>query len=190
MDAAGVAALVYPTWNVPPLVRPAPYLAGMRGCPGRPATTTTAGLRCMQRVGAPPGDDGGNNSPMIAPHTGSPAITVPMGFTGEVPGQVAGWPLSQRSAPQFSAAQPMPALRPGPCRQARDCPRACSSWDAPLTSPASSDWPMLTSRRAVPAGRRSCSQSATGRTLAWRRRATARLQAESAALPLSEHLPS
>lgn len=54
MDRLGLAALVYPTWNQPPL-----------------------------RVGdknADPYD--GNNSPLIAPHTGSPAITVPMGFAG------------------------------------------------------------------------------------------------------------
>lgn len=56
MDAARVVALVYPTWGRPPL------LVGQR----------------------PEGYDG-NNSPMIAPHTGSPAITVPMGFAGLLP---------------------------------------------------------------------------------------------------------
>jgi len=51
MDQAGVDALVYPTWSNPP-----------------------------RRVGD---DDSphGNNSPVIAPHTGQPAITVPMGHT-------------------------------------------------------------------------------------------------------------
>jgi Asp-tRNA(Asn)/Glu-tRNA(Gln) amidotransferase A subunit family amidase len=51
MDSAGVDALTYPSWNNPP-----------------------------RRIGD---DDSphGNNSPVIAPHTGQPAITVPMGFT-------------------------------------------------------------------------------------------------------------
>ena len=46
-------AVIFPTWNNNPLM-----------------------------VGR--GTDGydGNNSPMIAPHTGAPAITVPMGTTG------------------------------------------------------------------------------------------------------------
>lgn len=51
MDASQVDALVYPTWSNPP-----------------------------RRIG----DDTsphGNNSPIIAPHSGQPAITVPMGFT-------------------------------------------------------------------------------------------------------------
>ncbi|KAI7836709.1 hypothetical protein COHA_009485 [Chlorella ohadii] len=55
MDRLGLAAVVYPTWNRPPL-----------------------------RVGDKHVDAyDGNNSPLIAPHTGSPAITVPMGFVGE-----------------------------------------------------------------------------------------------------------
>jgi amidase len=51
MDAAGVDALVYPSWSNPP-----------------------------RRIGD---DDSphGNNSPVVAPHSGQPAITVPMGFT-------------------------------------------------------------------------------------------------------------
>jgi Asp-tRNA(Asn)/Glu-tRNA(Gln) amidotransferase A subunit family amidase len=51
MDQAGVEALAYPSWNNPP-----------------------------RRIGD---DDSphGNNSPIIAPHSGQPAITVPMGFT-------------------------------------------------------------------------------------------------------------
>ena len=51
MDMARVDAIIYPTWNNPP-----------------------------RKIG----DDEsphGNNSPAIAPHTGQPAITVPMGFT-------------------------------------------------------------------------------------------------------------
>ena len=51
MDEAGVDAIVYPSWSNPP-----------------------------RRIG----DDEsphGNNSPVIAPHSGQPAITVPMGFT-------------------------------------------------------------------------------------------------------------
>jgi Asp-tRNA(Asn)/Glu-tRNA(Gln) amidotransferase A subunit family amidase len=51
MDQAGVDAIVYPTWSNPP-----------------------------RRIGD---DDSphGNNSPIIAPHSGQPAITVPMGHT-------------------------------------------------------------------------------------------------------------
>jgi hypothetical protein len=39
----------------------------------------------LQRVGGDPANEAedGNNSPMIAPHTGSPAITVPMGNAGK-----------------------------------------------------------------------------------------------------------
>lgn len=51
MDKERVDAIIYPTWNNPP-----------------------------RKIG----DDEsphGNNSPIIAPHTGQPAITVPMGFT-------------------------------------------------------------------------------------------------------------
>jgi len=51
MDAANVAALVYPTWNYP--------------------------ARDLDDNESP----AGNNSGMTAPHTGQPAITVPMGFT-------------------------------------------------------------------------------------------------------------
>lgn len=53
MNNDGVDVVIYPTWNMPPL-----------------------------RLGDP--GDGyydGNNSPMIAPHVGAPAITVPMGLT-------------------------------------------------------------------------------------------------------------
>lgn len=53
MDAQKVDVVVYPTWNYPPL-----------------------------RIGDP--GDGyydGNTSPMIAPHVGAPALTVPMGRT-------------------------------------------------------------------------------------------------------------
>ena len=51
MDAAGIDAVIYPSWSNPP-----------------------------RRIGD---DDSphGNNSPVIAPHSGQPAITVPMGFT-------------------------------------------------------------------------------------------------------------
>lgn len=51
MDVAGIDAISYPSWSNPP-----------------------------RRIG----DDAsphGNNSPVIAPHSGQPAITVPMGFT-------------------------------------------------------------------------------------------------------------
>jgi amidase len=51
MDAASVDAVIYPTWQNPP-----------------------------RRIGDNASPHG-NNSPVIAPHTGQPAITVPMGFT-------------------------------------------------------------------------------------------------------------
>jgi len=51
MDAAEVDVVVYPSWSNPP--------------------------RLIGDLGSPHG----NNSPIIAPHTGQPALTVPMGFT-------------------------------------------------------------------------------------------------------------
>jgi Asp-tRNA(Asn)/Glu-tRNA(Gln) amidotransferase A subunit family amidase len=51
MDNAGIDAIIYPSWNNPP--------------------RKTGDLESPH----------GNNSPVIAPHTGQPAITVPMGFT-------------------------------------------------------------------------------------------------------------
>jgi Asp-tRNA(Asn)/Glu-tRNA(Gln) amidotransferase A subunit family amidase len=53
MDAASVDAIIYPSWSNPP-----------------------------RRVGDLKSPHG-NNSPVIAPHTGQPAITVPMGFTSD-----------------------------------------------------------------------------------------------------------
>ena len=53
MDNAGVDALIYPSWSNPP--------------------------RKLGDLKTPHG----NNSPVIAPHTGQPAITVPMGFNRE-----------------------------------------------------------------------------------------------------------
>jgi len=51
MDKAQVEAIIYPSWTNPP--------------------------RKLGDLDSP----AGNNSPVIAPHTGQPAITVPMGFT-------------------------------------------------------------------------------------------------------------
>lgn len=51
MNAADIDAIIYPSWNNPP-----------------------------RRIGDHDSPHG-NNSPVIAPHTGQPAITVPMGFT-------------------------------------------------------------------------------------------------------------
>lgn len=51
MDASELDAIIYPSWNNPP--------------------------RKIGDLESPHG----NNSPVIAPHTGQPAITVPMGFT-------------------------------------------------------------------------------------------------------------
>ncbi len=53
MDLHQLDAVVYPTWNRQPLL-----------------------------VGQPSDGYDGNNSPMIAPHVGAPALTVPMGETG------------------------------------------------------------------------------------------------------------
>lgn len=53
MDRAAVDAVIYPSWRNPP--------------------------RKLGDLTTPHG----NNSPVIAPHTGQPAITVPMGFTGQ-----------------------------------------------------------------------------------------------------------
>jgi len=53
MNAANVEAIIYPTWSNPP------------------------------RELADNKSPHGNNSPIIAPHTGQPAITVPMGFTAD-----------------------------------------------------------------------------------------------------------
>lgn len=55
MDAEDLDVVVYPTWNLPPL-----------------------------KIGDSFSDYyDGNNSPMIAPQTGGPAITVPMGQSSE-----------------------------------------------------------------------------------------------------------
>jgi len=51
MDKAGIDAIIYPSWSNPP-----------------------------RKIGDNESPHG-NNSPVIAPHTGQPAITVPMGFT-------------------------------------------------------------------------------------------------------------
>lgn len=56
MDAQNISVLVYPTWTNLPF----------------PALDLSPGP-----------DYGGNASPMIAPHTGAPAMTVPMGFAGD-----------------------------------------------------------------------------------------------------------
>ena len=53
MDAARLDAIIYPSWSNPP--------------------------RSIGDFESPHG----NNSPVIAPHTGQPAITVPMGFTSD-----------------------------------------------------------------------------------------------------------
>ncbi len=55
MDEAGVTAMVYPSWNYPP-----------------------------GRIGHPE-DYKGDNNQIIAPHTGLPAVTVPMGYVGGLP---------------------------------------------------------------------------------------------------------
>ena len=77
MDNAGIDILVYPTWNNPP--------------------------RKLGDLESPHG----NNSPIIAPHSGQPAITVPMGFTsGRLPAglQMLGRPFSEAILFQYAYA--------------------------------------------------------------------------------------
>lgn len=66
------------------------------------------------------GEYDGNNSPMIAPHTGSPAITVPMGYTGtQRPG------LAHVTCPPAACASLCPILSElfgiGGCRAGSAC---------------------------------------------------------------------
>ncbi|MDH5545819.1 MAG: amidase family protein [Gammaproteobacteria bacterium] len=77
MDKSGIDALVYPSWNNPP--------------------------REIGDLDSPHG----NNSPIIAPHSGQPAITVPMGFTSEgLPAglQILGRPYSEALLYQLAYA--------------------------------------------------------------------------------------
>ena len=69
MDEAGVDAIVYPTWTNPP-------------------THIDRGYE----------DHRGDNSQLVAPDTGLPAVTVPMGYTyGHLPAglQILGRPYSE-----------------------------------------------------------------------------------------------
>lgn len=89
MDEQRLDALVYPTWNNPP--------------------------RLVGDLDSPHG----NNSPIIAPHSGQPAITVPMGFTyGRFPAglQFLGRPYSEDSLIRFAYAYEQATLhrRPPP----------------------------------------------------------------------------
>ncbi|HEY5603147.1 MAG TPA: amidase family protein [Gammaproteobacteria bacterium] len=77
MEEQHIDALVYPTWNNPP--------------------------RLLGDLQSPHG----NNSPIIAPHSGQPAITVPMGFTGQgLPAglQFLGRPFSEADLFKFAYA--------------------------------------------------------------------------------------
>lgn len=77
MDALNIDALVYPTWSNPP--------------------------RKLGDNNSPHG----NNSPMIAPHTGQPAITVPMGYaSGYLPLglQILGRPFSEQALFRYAYA--------------------------------------------------------------------------------------
>ena len=68
MDSVEVDAVIYPSWNNPP--------------------------RKIGDLESPHG----NNSPFIPPHTGQPALTVPMGFTyGNLPAglQIMGRPFGE-----------------------------------------------------------------------------------------------
>ncbi len=77
MTEHDLQALIYPTWNHPP--------------------------RKIGDLDSPHG----NNSPFIPPHTGQPAITVPMGFTqsGLPTGlQILGWPFGEGDLLRFAYA--------------------------------------------------------------------------------------
>ncbi|MHC5065742.1 MAG: amidase [Planctomycetota bacterium] len=77
MSEHDLQALIYPSWNYPP--RPIGDLESPHG----------------------------NNSPFIPPHTGQPAITVPMGFTssGLPTGlQILGWPFGEGDLLRFAYA--------------------------------------------------------------------------------------
>jgi len=87
MDSKNVDALVYPSWNNPP--------------------------RLIGDLESPHG----NNSPIIAPHSGQPAITVPMGFTqnGLPAGlQFLGRPFSEAMLFQFAYAYEQSTLHRRP----------------------------------------------------------------------------
>jgi Asp-tRNA(Asn)/Glu-tRNA(Gln) amidotransferase A subunit family amidase len=87
MDAQGVDALVYPTWNNPP------RLLGDQESPH------------------------GNNSPVISPHADQPAITVPMGFTSNqlpVGLQILGRPYSEAILLKYAYAYEQATLHRRP----------------------------------------------------------------------------
>lgn len=87
MDALGVDALIYPTWNNPP--------------------------RRLGDLESPHG----NNSPIIAPHADQPAITVPMGFTSDqLPAglQILGRPYSEAVLIKFAFAYEQATLHRKP----------------------------------------------------------------------------
>jgi len=90
MDKQGVDALVYPSWNNPP--------------------------RLIGDLESPHG----NNSPLIAPHSGQPAITVPMGFVREkLPAglQLLGRPYSEALLYQLAYAYEQGTLHRRPPKQ-------------------------------------------------------------------------
>ena len=90
MDKQSVDALVYPSWNNPP--------------------------RLIGDLESPHG----NNSPLIAPHSGQPAITVPMGFVaGQLPVglQILGRPYSEALLYQLAYAYEQGSLHRRPPKQ-------------------------------------------------------------------------
>ena len=77
MDSLKLDALIYPTWSNPP-----------------------------RKIGDSASPDG-NNSPVIAPHSGQPAITVPMGYVGNnlpIGLQLLGRPFSEEKLFQYAYA--------------------------------------------------------------------------------------
>jgi len=89
MNRYHIDAIIYPTWSNPP--------------------------RKVGDLSSPHG----NNSPVIAPHTGQPAITVPMGFTrGGLPAglQILGKPFSEQLLFQYAFAYEQATLHRKPPR--------------------------------------------------------------------------
>jgi amidase len=77
MDSLKLGALIYPTWSNPP-----------------------------RKIGDSESPDG-NNSPVIAPHSGQPAITVPMGYVANnlpLGLQILGRPFSEEALFQYAYA--------------------------------------------------------------------------------------
>jgi len=101
MDATGVDAVALPTWTLPPrllsrddgfsdaevegAVLPLPGDSGGGGATGGAPRRGRAAAAAAAAGPLPSVIDSGNLSPLLAPPTGAPAVSLPMGFT-EAPG--------------------------------------------------------------------------------------------------------